>query len=181
MRVSLVSCQWLLTSALTRTSSFRIARLWSNQLLFNGFSSLVKWLLIISQTISMDWCGLPFTFNEKKSNIWKFTLFKVFLKAAAEEGSEAHRKLYWFQVKCFQVCNHQRQRLIQFISYFSGRWHGSRRDGVRGRVWQDDGRCDSCSDQARTSSSISYKRRKNWMFQGQLFVIIITLWFLQFL
>ena len=26
-------------------------------------------------------------------------------KAAAEEGSEAQRKLYWFQVKCFQVCN----------------------------------------------------------------------------
>ena len=36
------------------------------------------------------------------------------MKAAAEEGSDAHRKLYWFQVKCFQVCNHQTQLLIHF-------------------------------------------------------------------
>ena len=33
-------------------------------------------------------------------------------KAAAEEGSEAQRKLYWFQVKCFQVYNRLHHLII---------------------------------------------------------------------
>ena len=35
--------------------------------------------------------------------VGRFHSILFYSKAAAEEGSEAHRKLYWFQVKCFQV------------------------------------------------------------------------------
>ena len=66
-------------------------------------------------------------------------------RGAADAGSEAHRKVYWFNVKAFQAADADRFGGL-YIVY---RLLIQGRSGGRHRVWQDDGRGYSCTEEVR--------------------------------
>lgn len=79
----------------------------------DGAVSFDEWLAYaLKRYLELGAKQLPVALDQQDKDA-----FVADCKVSAEEGSEAHRKLYWFNVKCFQAADADRDGMVSFDEF----------------------------------------------------------------